>query len=219
VELPERASTAFDAAESVALEAFPFDVEVSLLLEEGSLKSRVTIVTVGALLMNIVAQYGSVREGMSYIARDAKAVAGHINEAVRETLDIPSTAVSWSRRDGGLARQIERTMERVGSGELTPEQGTDRVMTLLRRAGIRADDTVTYQIRTEIHSIPVVRPKWRRYELTAHQLTMQPIEGIEFPHGSLDSPDRPDEPAHPEPKRRIEVAREGPHRRKRVRVS
>jgi hypothetical protein len=135
-ELVRVSDWAYSVALTGAREFFPFDVEITVSVEEGSLKQKITFAALGSVLL----YYGGLRESIDYLIKDGRAATGWINERLTsQTGPTREDQIRVMRRTL-VAGQLERLFKKVENGTLSPEAATEAALAILEAS--ESQDTI-----------------------------------------------------------------------------
>jgi hypothetical protein len=130
-EFEQYGTTLFDAWDRfLAMELKLPDFSVGLELEEGSIKGRGVVRTVGTALFVGITGYGGLVQGIQMINATIRTSGKVLVDSAAEPFHIPE-AIRRFRRGPGFPGRLERLFARVKKGELTPEEATQIALSML----------------------------------------------------------------------------------------
>jgi hypothetical protein len=121
----------FEIAENAVHKLVPFKADVIVEIEQASLKVRSKIVAAAVTVGAFLSQYGSIREGASYLSRDIRSAADFAIEKIEHSVGVRSSDVIAKRRNPTLARRIKRVFEEVERGRIDSEEAMQQLVTIL----------------------------------------------------------------------------------------
>ena len=144
----ERLFTEADArAALLAFDDYGFQLE----LEQGSLKGRNLLVVSAFALADVVAHYGSVRQGMREIAADAKGITEFVVERAPELIGSKEAKLKYKRSNAGAVGKLNRLFDEVAAGKLTAAQAEAQALRMLEEYG-DVPDRLREQVSSTMHS-------------------------------------------------------------------
>jgi hypothetical protein len=193
-DIESAASRLLQAAERTTRQHFDdryerLGITVVARVEAGSTR---TWVTIGALVTALNA-YGSFRQSIDYLVKDARSVGQMILSESPHSLGIDEHPAGQQRRLG-IPGQLRRLFARVEKGELSPEEATSQAVRLLeRRGGIESMPDVprlARQLRSELTEIAAEQER-RKTALPpkSHRpvLGLPPTAPVRRPRGAIAS--------------------------------
>lgn len=122
----------FEAASAEAQARLRLDnVRVILEVREGSVRARTKIFAAAVSVSAFLSQYGSIRQGSEYLAKDVMTAGRAIISHVSEEAGVAPNDIISSRRSATLTRRIRHVVEKVESGKLSTDEATNRLVRLL----------------------------------------------------------------------------------------
>ena len=121
----------FEIAENAVHKLVPFKADVIVEIEQASLKVRSKIFAAAVSVGAFLSQYGSIREGASYLSRDIRSAADFVIEKIERSAGVRSSDVIAKRRNPTLARRIKRVFEEVECGRIDSEEAMQQLVTIL----------------------------------------------------------------------------------------
>jgi hypothetical protein len=118
-----------------------FGLAITVRIEVGS--TRVWITVVAASVFNVFINYGSVRQSLDYLIKDAQTMAGLLLPHVPESLGIAPQQPELHQRRLGLPGKLRTLFARVESGELSAEEATAKASELIEKHGLTAVEEIT----------------------------------------------------------------------------
>lgn len=104
-----------------------FDIRIFVRVEVGSTKVWVTVSAAASVLIG----YGSIRQSIDYLVKDAKTVAGVVAGHAGGSLGLPNATPSYQQRRLGLPGQLQRLFREVQRHELDADAATARAIQLI----------------------------------------------------------------------------------------
>jgi hypothetical protein len=159
-----------DSVYHIALESahrfFPFDVEITVSVEEGSLKQKITFAAAASVLVF----YGSIRQSIDYAIRDGRFATGWINQQLTSRTGPRREDQIKVMRRTLVAGQLDRLFRKVEDGSLSPEAATEAALAIL--ATSESQDTVRVLTTPLYHEFEAtntgLQPIYNRETLTLY---------------------------------------------------
>jgi hypothetical protein len=151
------ADTAFQIAEQAIPDFLSrYNPWSEIQVEEGSkkLKSRFLAAATAFAL------YGGIRATIDYGVNDAKAVAGWVNGQLRDRFNLGRRELIRQERRAGFFGRLQRLLNAVEAGSMTPQQATEKAAELLFESGFTEAlaSPILGQFREELGAMPARLP-------------------------------------------------------------
>jgi hypothetical protein len=166
-----------------------FGITIAVRIEIGSTWVRITVL---ASTLSILAQYGSIREGVDYLIKDSQNLARLILPHVPESLGIAPQTPEYHQRRHGLPGRLHRLFTQVERGELSAKEATAQAMMLLEDEGV-----------TDVEDIQKLKQQlsleFKRSEKASEEMEDQYLPEWHSPPSSQTNPVKPLLPKRPDP--------------------
>lgn len=154
VYLEELAQRLYTEWKGIAAEHFDLeDYGLVVILEEGSLKGSTAIRTFAKYVYIALAAYGSFRAGIDYLNKDGKAAAEAIQTKSPLKDEIDRNTLVRFAADAGVITQVDRILNRVKLGQLSPDEGRVLILNILETYGDVPSKTVA-DIEDSLRTMP-----------------------------------------------------------------
>lgn len=152
--LEELAQRLYTEWKGLAAEHFNLDdYGLIVVLEEGSLKGFTRVVAAAGVVYGIVAGYGSFRSGIEYLEKDGRAAAEAIRVKAPLKDEIDRNTLVKFIADSGVITQVNRILQRVKLGQLSPDEGRVLILNILETYGDVPPGTVN-DIEDSLRTMP-----------------------------------------------------------------
>jgi hypothetical protein len=181
--LEELAQRLYNEWKGIALEHFDLeDYGLVVVLEEGSLKGFTRVIAIAGVVYAAITEYGSFREGIDYLLKDGKAAAEAVQgkSPLKDEID-RNTLVKFVA-DAGVISDLDRILNRVKLGQLSPDEGRVLILNILESYGDVPDTTVA-AIEDSLQTMP----------RAGKQLSIE-VESLRDAASKKQSPRKPREP-------------------------
>ncbi|MBS1943387.1 MAG: hypothetical protein JST38_21195 [Bacteroidetes bacterium] len=129
------------------------DYGLVVVLEEGSLKGLTRLVAAAGVVYGFIAGYGSFRSGIDYMVQDGKAAAEAIRSKSPLKDEIERNMLVKFAADAGVITQVDRILNRVKLGQLSPDEGRVLILNILETYGDVPSKTVA-DIEDSLRTMP-----------------------------------------------------------------
>ncbi len=198
-ELKEVANYAFDLASSAMPKYLKIkDTEIHVRIEEGSLKSKITIGAALSTLYFGIATYGSFVRGVNTIVDQLHDVTHYINQEMIKHLKPGKQGIIARRNSTGVPGKLQKLFKEVEQGKLSADDATTMALSLLRQSSEGIPEEIEKDIKKSVSEIKPNQTLYdeERIEVPAEEIPSeakkdkQPFKQRKYP---LDIPfhDRP----------------------------
>ena len=136
-------------------------IQIQCSIEIGSTKIVITVATA----VNILVSYGSIRQSVDYLIKDAQAVTQLLTPVLSNSIGLNGEKPFRIRRGTALPGKIQRTFRAVERGQISGEEGRHKVEVALREQASTDEisdvndlvsDYLSLEFRQAAHIAPAV---------------------------------------------------------------
>lgn len=142
------------------------DIEkgIEVRIEEGSTKVWAIVLT----LTNVFIHYGSIRQSVDYVLKDASYINNKVNSYIKDAWDIDKQDIIYERKETGVPGQIKELFRKVDNKVLTPEEATAKALAIIKKHTSQVEEGAVKKISIKLHkelavaaelALPTIREK------------------------------------------------------------
>jgi len=103
---------------------------IEVRVEQGT----VTVWLIVSASIQVLVQYGNLRQSLDYLVKDARALGRQASSIVRHALSWSEDSIEYRRIRSGVPGRLRRLFQGVEAGEVEPAEATQRAIAIIQHA-------------------------------------------------------------------------------------